>query len=463
LLICFAASQRGICSQGSGNYVSSNFSQSGNSFPANIGCVQKATIKGGLLTLLQQASMPCVRFHAQLETIFANASQPSWGNLDFNLSQLQAAGIKVMLEVDYTPPSLQTPNLCGPTNESYHTMPSNVQAFGAIAAQLVAHVDSKFPGTVTDYEIWNEPDQTGSFCTANGDQLDNYILLFAAAAPQMEAQARVDGQTMRVGGPTLASSGYFAPTWVKRLVSDPTTAPYVGFVSYHNYIAAALPTWAQLYQLTVTNDDAGPLLNEIKSYVPANMPIYLSEFNSDYSYATDCCRNDPSYSPLWLATYYISLLNSGAMPARTVYYSSSNPPFCIFGATYGDPSCAYPVTGNPVPEPQYYALSLLFSSSYLNLNAGGTIASSKSGVSSLIVAGFATSAGDSIIIANPTGQAVSNLSVQFLNPTTKANSASVWTMQGGQPVASSVWLFHRFNEYLATVNIPAYSVVAVKL
>jgi hypothetical protein len=460
-MICVVGSQKSSFAQ-SGNWVTSDFSQK-NSFPANIGCIQKATIKGGLLALQQQAGMPCGRFHAQLETIFANANQPSWGNLDYNLSQMQAAGIKAMLEVDYTPASLQTPNLCGKSNEPYHTMPSNLQAFGAFAAQLVAHVDAKFPGTVTDYEIWNEPDQTGSLCTANGDQLDNYVRLFAAAAPQMEAQARIDGQSIKVGGPTLASSGYYAPTWVPRLVSDPTTAPYIGFISYHNYIASPLPSWALLYQLTVTNDDAGPLLSQIKSYVPANMPIYLTEYNSDYSFSPDCCRNDPTYSPLWIATYYISLLNSGAMPARTVYYSSSNPPFCIFGATYGDPNCTYPVTGNPVPEPQYYALSLLFSPSYLNMNAGGTIAASASGTSSLISAGYATPSGDSIIIANPTGQSWPTVFVEFINPTKSASTANVWTMQGGPPTQYTVQLNPYNNLYITAISVPPYSVVAMKM
>jgi len=68
--------------------------------------------------------------------------------------------VHVILQVYQTPTWLQQNN-CG-----LYSMPSDLNAWSSIAAQYVQHMDATFPGIVTDYEIWNEPNV--SLCVPAG-------------------------------------------------------------------------------------------------------------------------------------------------------------------------------------------------------------------------------------------------------------------------------------------------------
>src|ERR1019366_4149100 len=218
-------------------------------------------------------------------------------------------------QIYQTPKWLQpSPNPCGTGN--YNAMPTNLNAWGALAAQYVKHMDEKFPGVVTDYEIWNEPNTT-AFCAPSTARLADYMKLYAAAAPLMRAQAKADASTARVGGPATAG---MQSTWVNAMLADPVISQNIDFLSYHDYMFNNVQLGAQwdtyngvtsVYQKT-QNTGNGPLnvylyatrlVAQGKQPQGKNLPIYNSEFNLDWDYAKNCCSNDYTYSPVWNGLY----------------------------------------------------------------------------------------------------------------------------------------------------------------
>ena len=177
--------------------------------------------------------------------------------------------------------------------------PTDVNQWAQIAAAYVAHLDSKFPGVVQDYEIWNEPNATGMCTTVN--QLNTYINVYAAAAPAMKTQAAQDGQTIRVGGPVISC---YSQLWISTLLTTASTAPYVDFVSYHQYINGQnqlSSQWDQyngfpsLYEMTQDPSvGAWSNFNKVLQQVAlgkqprgASTPVYVTpEFNTNWAFSS---------------------------------------------------------------------------------------------------------------------------------------------------------------------------------
>ena len=133
------------------------------------------------------------------------------------MARLQASGFHVLMQLAFSPWFLRSNlNACG--SDPTKAAPSDVNAWAALAKAVVAHMDQKFPGMVTDYEIWNEPD-SGGMCGTT-DKLSTYLALYAATAPALKQQAAADGATIRVGGPALS-------------VPDPGLAPGVAHQFLH--------------------------------------------------------------------------------------------------------------------------------------------------------------------------------------------------------------------------------------
>src|SRR5205814_3278943 len=77
-----------------------------------------------------------------------------------------------------------------------------------------------------------------------------YRVIYAASAPLMEAQARADHVPIKIGGPTLAYYAHF-DTWFPKFLNDPQIAPYVDFVTYHQYVTGQ--TWGVVQGSTKNN------------------------------------------------------------------------------------------------------------------------------------------------------------------------------------------------------------------
>ena len=434
------------------------------------------------MSLISAAGITLSRTYANIPAVYRTKT-PDWTQIDPQISDLQAEGFHVLLQVAYTPKWLHpkgSPCAAGHTAVA----PASTSEWAQLAKSFVAHMDTKFPGVVTDYEIWNEPDAGGLCQSAN--RLSTYLALYAAAAPLMKQQAAADGATIRVGGPALS---VVDPSWFQALLSNSSTAPYVDFVSYHHYVGNAADIGAAwdtnnghvpLFQLTqdsstgaaATYTQVAQLVAAGKQPLGASAPIYLDEFNTNWIFAKDCCRNDPTYAPVWNALFVSDLLNtvySGAaqVPAQMTYFSANTHPyFCLIGIWNANMDCEIFGAGTPALYPQYYAYQLMAAPEYLGLGTGGYMAASIATTASgagLVTTAFYTGKQDSILIVNPTGTSYSE-TVSAQNTGFSSPVANLYQVVNGQSISrSTLALMPSGTGYSMSVAIPAYTVVGISI
>jgi PKD domain/Glycosyl hydrolases family 39 len=425
------------------------------------------------INLLTTAGLDRTRFWVSLQQIFAT-STPNYSYLDSNLTRMQAAGLHPMAVIYNTPSSLGSQGC---------SAPSNPAAWGKLAASVVAHVDQKFPGLMRDYEVWNEPELPASLCVTDATaRLNAYVSMFAAAGSAMHAQATLDGQTIRVGGPVISQLS-LAPTWLSTLLNNPSAAPNVDFVSFHLYITGLKNiqsgmTWAQLYGSTQSsNQGLAHYYHLIESAVraghqpnAASTPIYISEYNNNWAYAVDCCRNDATYAPLWNSLAVTDLLNvvytgAKAGPSQLSYFNSAGKYFCILGKWDSAMDCDASATD---PYPQFFAYKLFASPNYLGLQAGGHMAASVSPASTtsgLTATAFYTSQADNVVVINPTPTSYGAVTVALNNSGFAGATGTVYLLNksNGQITTQSVTLTPVSGGYSAQLAVPAYSTVALSI
>jgi len=432
--------------------------------------------------LLTAAGITEARLMAQITQVFAT-STPNWSKIDPMIASIQAAGQHAMLQLNQSPPWLQPPAGAACSGNVY-AAPTNNSAWAQMAVQYVEHMDTTFPGVVTDYEIWNEPNSTG-MCAA--DHLNSYLALYAAAAPAMKTQAAHDGKPIRIGGPVL--TGYNG-IWLSSFLTNASTAPYVDFVSYHQYFGGTtflavkwdtdtgLPS---LYDAT-QNVSTGAMgdYKRVQAVVAAgaqpgkaSTPIYVTEYNTNWAFLQDCCKNSPTYAPLFNELYLTDMLDSiyngvPQMPAKVFYFAgSAYPYFCLVGVKDANNDCLYSAGAVPVPYPQYFAFDLLAGPSYLGLAAGGHMAKSISpltGGGGLATTAFYTASQDAIVITNPTSTSYAQIPVTFVNPGVSSTQGLLYKIVNGAQISSTNISFAvQGSNRTTTIDVPPYSVQAISL
>lgn len=450
--------------------------------PANMFGINLASMQNpGTLTSLRTGGITLTRKMSQMPVVYAT-STPNWQPMDWYIKLV--GGMHPLIVMYGTPPSLQpSPNPCGTGNSN--VAPSNVASWAKLAASYVAHFDAEFPGYVVDYEIWNEPELAASLCVADGTdatRLKTYLELYGAAAAAMKEQAAKDNATIRVGGPALSEQS-LASEWVSALLSNSSTAPYVDFVSYHIYLTGqtdinAGMTWSTLYATTQSTTKGElayyqKIYNLVRAGSQPNSQstfVYVTEYNDNWAYSKDCCRNDPNYGPLWNATAVADFLNSvysgDSAPPRMYYFAgTSTPYFCIAGTWNSTMNCD---PSTLTLYPQFYALSLITSPSYLGLSEGGHMAASVSPIntqSGLLATAFYTATKDSFVIVNPSGTSYSAVQVVAHNAgfTTGVGTQYLLNAANAKITSKALTLTSISGGFSATVAVPAYSTVAVSI
>jgi hypothetical protein len=432
--------------------------------------------------LLSTAGLNETRLSGLITLVYASQT-PDWTKIDPLISSIQSTGQHALIQLNQSPTWLQPTS--GKCANSSFAAPVDVNQWAQIAASYVAHFDSKFPGLVQDYEIWNEPNATGMCATVN--QLNTYMSIYAAAAPAMKAQAAQDGTTVRVGGPVI--SGY-SQLWISTLLTSASTAPYVDFVSYHQYfygvsqLEAQWDQYSEIPSLYEMEQDpsvgAWTNFNKVLGQVAlgkqpggANTPIYVSEFNSNWGFFQDCCKNNSTYAPVFNSLYVTDMLDavyrgSARVPDKLFYFAgNAYPYFCLVGVIDANMDCLYSAGATPVPYPQYYAYQLLSSPTYLGLANGGHMAKSIStptGGGGLATTAFYTSTEDAIVIINPTATSYPQITVSFTNPGFSDTQGTLYEIQNGAQINSTPISFSsQGTSRTTTIEMPAYSVQAIAL
>lgn len=437
--------------------------------------------------MLSQAGFSVARTYANLPQVYAT-NTPDWTQIDPTIRALQAAGLHPLIEMAFTPPWLAgSTSACSEPLE--YNPPLDMNAWGQLAASYVAHFDAVFPGLIRDYEIWNEPD-THQLCSSN--QMATYMQIYAAAAPQMRAQANADGVQIRIGGPVTSGA---AADWVSALTTNSATAPYVDFVSYHLYLNGppaiqAGMTWdgvggtPSLYSMTIDPNSGeqarflqiAKAVRNASSPLGPKTPIYMDEYNDDWWFQPDCCRNNPTYSPLWNDLVVVQMLNAiyagaAATPANMTYYAATAPPFCLVGVLDSAMDCSRPSSSASASAyPQLQAYKLAAAPAYLGLAGGGWMAasinlSSSASNAGLRVTAFYTGTSDNILIVNPDATPFSGLTVLAANSGYSTGSANVFLLNSNNPQISTqaVSTVETNGGLQLQFDVPGYSVIGVAI
>lgn len=431
-----------------------------------------------------------------------NPSQQNWADFDRSMADIQANGLQPILTVEFSPSWLEPQTNACPGLDPSHVYPTLIQngtnigpkEWGLLAAQVVAHMDAKFPTVHPYYELWNEPDGVTFLCVPSSDpnptqtRITEYKSIYAAAAPLMKQRAQQDHTVIKAGGPALAVPRLHASLWLPTLLSNTAIAPYIDFISYHNYFRIwHADVWSNSLTL-MQNSTSGvaALFENISSMVHKGLqpnakstPILLDEYNTTTS-VTDCCRNNPTFAPLWNSVFIADLLNSvndssspygaaSVLPMGVAYFSATplSPTtnhFCLFGVWNSTMNCAQ--NGTLQPYPQYYTYQLLGDSKFLDItNAGFVVNAPSVSITGLIITSFYTGTKDNVLIINPGATAYSKITVSLQNPGLTKPTASLYTLNQSNPHigTSSTSLSTSTNGYTVTINVPAYSTIALSL
>ena len=442
--------------------------------------------------------------------------QQSWAHIDEELQIALNYHLQPMIELGYTPSWLEPQNQKPPRSNpclgydppfvTHSAQPMYIvngkdqgpQMWGRLAALVVAHVDAKFPQSHPLYEIWNQPDGSQFLCAPKGDpnpdqyRYNAYRAMYAAAAPQMKQQAQKDGVQIKIGGPALVYALQNHLTlWLPNLLKDPGIYPYVDFISYHRYMATpnfnsgskSFVALAQdpLFGIASQYEQVAKIVRAGKQPNAANTPIYMDEYSLN-TCVPNHCVNEPTTSPLMNALFFTDFLNSvndtkspygapQALPATVALYSWDIPLhyLCMFGVYDAKWDCGVQFDQKIQPYPVYYVYELLGGSNYLNIEDGGYVANGASAnPAGVFVTGFYTKSLDSMVIVNTTGKDYPALHVLAQNAgSVSASHANVYKIAFNRSNPSQsittqqVSLVHGSNGYTATVNLPAYTVMAV--
>jgi hypothetical protein len=291
----------------------------------------------------------------------------------------------------------------------------------------------------------------------------------------MKAQAKADGFEIRTGGPVLGNTGA-ASTWIPALLNNQQTAPYVDFVSYHTYLGGlsaikAGLTWdndsvtQSLYtRMQSTSYGVASIYQKVSDAVAnglynSQVPIYVTEFNTNSAFEFDCCRNDPNYGPLFnslfIADIFSTVYNGAQQPGNLIYFAAPLAPhFCLL-------ECS-----NSQPNPQYSAYKLIGGDAYLGLNGGGHLAKSVSlpvTAAGLAVVAFYTNNQNAVLLVNPTKTDINNLQLTMPNSGLTPSQVTSYLMNGSnQQITPQTLQFGTQNGVVtATVSVPAYSTVGI--
>jgi len=428
------------------------------------------------LQIIHRNGVAMVRLDATLSSIYETPTA-NWTKLDAALSHIQAVNLAALVILDYTPKWLQSPlNLCASREApAFGAFPANFTIWGTVAASIVHHIDVNFPGLVYGYEIWNEPDSPYFNCNTSSNttssRMNAYFQLYGVVAPILRAQANADGVTVRIGGPVVATPAD-AILFLPQFVNNPVLAPYIDFVSYHDYISGA--TWdGQGQNLLNATTDAGQGVGANYAAIAAivqhglqpnaqQTPILITEYNI----MDGCCRISPQFSPLFNSVFVATLLNAaytvGEVPAHINYYSANTPDgYCLLATS--DTSCAYD-NGPFRILPPLYTFNLIGSPDYLDMNNGGFLAAVSSNTPSLVATAFYTQRSDSVVIINAGASPIAT-TISIANTSLSAANATLFELNAQYPTISSqaLPLSETNDSYTASVTAPPYTVLGISI
>jgi len=441
-----------------------------------------------VISALTEAGFGWTRLEASLNLIFPqSANNPEFSNLDYALHKAMDAGIRnIILLIDYTPTWLANQSDY-PCRSVSHYPPSNFTEWGELAAEVAKHVQSNFHFDSIYYEIWNEPDASIFLCTPPHVRESTYFNIFHYAAKAILSEAYATN--IAVGGPVLANPVRDIQM-IYDFVHNPQTAPYVGFVSYHQYTISGLPdSWdnenSVYHQMQNSSSGYAAIYEKIAKIVhsgaqpnASSTPIFISEFNTN-TVGGDCCGNSPIYAPLFNALFVVDLLNSvysqsgdHSIVRGFTYFTLSSPVTgaCMFGSWDTAMDCAVLKSPAPKPYPSFYPYLLIGGKNYLDLQDANYLATSvNSSLLNVWVLAFSTASGKSILLVNAGSITYSQVMILVKQSvSTSVSRANVYDLVASTTndsfQISNIPVYSQANLiYVENITLPAYTIVGITI
>ena len=441
-----------------------------------------------VISYLTEAGFGWTRIEASLNLIFPQGpNDPQFSNLDYALQKASDAGIRNMIIlIDYTPTWLANQSSYSCRSVS-HYPPSNFTEWAELAAEVARHVQSNFHFSSVYYEIWNEPDASIFLCTPPSVREATYFNIFHYAAKAILSEA--PAPNISVGGPVLANP-IRDIQMIYDFVHNPQTAPYVGFVSYHQYAIPGLPdSWdnenSVYHQMQSPSSGYAAIYERIAKMVhsgaqpdASSTPIFISEFNTN-TVGGDCCGNSPIYAPLFSALFVADLLDSvysqygdHSIPRGFTYFTLSSPVTgaCMFGSWDTAMDCSILKSPPPEPYPSFYPYLLIGGKNYLDLQDANYLAASvNSSLPNVWVLAFSTANGKSMLLVNAGSITYSQVTIlvkqAFSASASRANVYDLVASPANDSIQSNnIPVYSQANaSYIENLTLPAYAVVGITI
>lgn len=417
------------------------------------------------LNLLQPGGLAYVRLFISVNQNCNSSGVCVWtGVPKSQLDLISAQGLKVLATMYQTSADI---------GASVCSVPTSASTWAAHVNSFLTYAAANYPGTIVAVEQRNEPDLVSSpdWCPTAGTNLSNYETFIGTAGPIIASAF----PSLPVGGPALGAPATNAATWIPGVIGAWSG---IGFISYH-YYNSQQTSWAN-YLSVMQNVSTGigatyATIQSLASGAGSSAPILVTEGNTDPVFATNCCRNDATFGPLWNVLNIIDYLNAigtygaSTLPSQFFYFtdeSSATPDFfCLFGT----PSTTNCDTTTLSPYPQYYAYQLVGAASFLNLESGAHLAASispGSTTSGLSAAAFYTAKQNTILIVNPTASPISSGTITFNNAGFQHAVGLTYLLNGSNPTitTSSATLTPITNGFtMSSISIPANSTLAAAI
>lgn len=271
------------------------------------------------------------------------------------------------------------------------------------AANLVKHFNVDTNNHVSDWLVWNEPNNQGVSAASYSAQFNIISSAMKAIDP-----------TIKVGGPTIS---FLDKTFMQTFLNN--SGNVVDFIDYHQYEEGATPEpdATQMADTVTFENNINIIRNMLLTTVPtraSSIPISIGEWYLNYAPGdTNIYKNINS---VWTASVLGHIINAGGLSYP--YGTKDNFLFSANNLTYG--------TSLDDPMPAYLGYGM-FTGVSLFPSFGSTLVSANTSLPNIEV--YASDNSKNLVIVNkdPTSQQIANISFGGLT----TGTAEIWRKDQG--------------------------------
>jgi polysaccharide biosynthesis protein PslG len=234
---------------------------------------QSARAQAGQLARMRSIGIDAIRFDANWDWVqFAGPGKFDWSMLDREVRSARAARMTVDLVIDGCPPWAALPG----TSHDSAPQPAAAVRFAAWAADVARRYA---PQGVSDFEIWNEPNDSKFW-----QPKVNPIFYSRMLADSDRAIKKVDPSAfVIVGGlaPTTNSRGNLSAISFLSQMYAQRARPYFNAVADHPYSFPTLPSTYEPWSAWSQMSETSPSLRSVMAvHHDRYKPIWITEFGA---------------------------------------------------------------------------------------------------------------------------------------------------------------------------------------